>query len=69
MGRRSIFRDKRGGQRVQGIITKIGQQKFLAAKSRLAQLAQRAVHQVSDADAVEYLARGERETIIYLNSK
>lgn len=69
MGRPSIFRDKRGGMRVQAIITKIGKQKFLAARSRLAEMAKRKVSQVSDADVVEALSRGWEETEAYLKGE
>ena len=67
MGRPSLFRDKRGGLRVQAIIGRVGKQKFLAARARLAEIAKRKVRQVSASDTVEFLARGEAETIRYLN--
>ncbi len=66
MGRRAIFRGKDGGQRVQAIITKVGGQKFEKARVRLAKLAEWEATDVSDADVVEYLARGDAETIAYL---
>jgi hypothetical protein len=66
MGRASIFRDKEGGDRVQGVITKDGSKAFEAARKRLALLARRPVTQVSDADTIEFLARGERSTERYL---
>jgi hypothetical protein len=66
MGRRSIFRGKEGGVRVQAIITKIGGQKFERARKRLAELAGWASKDVSDADTVEFLARGEAETMAYI---
>jgi len=67
MGRPSIFRDKRGGLRVQATISRLGEQRFLAARARLAQLATREAGQVSAADTLEFLLRGEAETIRYLN--
>lgn len=66
MGRPSIFRHKMNGRYVQGYITKFGAERFDVARKRLAQLAQRKVGQVSDADVIEFLARGEADTITYL---
>ena len=65
-GRKSIFRNKAGGDRVQGIITRIGSQRFEEARHRLAVVARRLVSNVSDADVVEFLARGEKNTRDYL---
>lgn len=65
-GRPSIFRDKAGGDRVQGVITKVGSQRFEAARARLARLDNREVEQTSDADVIEYLARGDAETRVYI---
>ena len=72
-GRASIFRGKDGGIRVQGIITKIGGTKFEAARSQLSQL-YFDVHgawpkTVSDADVIEYMARGFAGTRSYLESE
>jgi hypothetical protein len=67
-GRASIFRDKKDGARLQGIITKAGSQRFEAARKRLARLAARDAEEVSDADTIEYLARGEAETVKYLRA-
>lgn len=69
MGRDSIFRDKEDGARVQGIITKIGKTAFEDARVKLALLAHRPPDRVSDADTIEYLARGERETKKYLQRR
>lgn len=62
-GRASIFRGKQGGARLQGVITKAGSNRFEQARKRLARLAGRDVEEVSDADTIEYLARGEAETL------
>ena len=61
-GRASVFRDKRGGDRVQGNLTREGKAAFLEARRRLAKLSKRKLSAVSDADVIEYLARGEEET-------
>lgn len=66
MGRRSIFRPKEGGYRVQGLITKTAGKKFEEARRRLAALAQWKVDDVSDADTTEFLARGDADTRAYL---
>lgn len=65
-GRPSIFRDKTGGRRVQGYLTRTGAELFETARGRLARLAKRAPTQVSDADVQEYLARGDAATRRYL---
>lgn len=66
MGRPSIFRDKKGGRYVQGIITKAGGRLFSAHRKRLAEIANRAPAKVSDADVIEYLARGESNSVAYI---
>lgn len=68
MGRPSIFRDKEGGQRVQALISKRGGKQFELARRCLAVLAKREPKHVSDADVVEYLARGEEETRLYIEA-
>jgi hypothetical protein len=65
-GNVSIFKDKAGGDRVQGNITPVGSRRFEQARARLGKLAGREKEQVSDADVIEYLARGERDTIAYI---
>jgi len=65
-GRPCIFRDKAGGTKKQGVITPAGTIRFEAARRRLAKLAGREVEQISDADTIEYLARGETETKAYI---
>lgn len=69
MGRPSIFRDKVGGQRVQAIISKTGASRFEAARKRLAKLAKWKPDQISDADVVEFLARGEADTVAYMQGQ
>lgn len=66
MARLSIFRDKTGGDRVQGDITPIGSSAFEAARRRVGKLAGVEYEHVSDADTIEYLARGEKATRLYL---
>lgn len=68
-GRASIFRDKKGGDRVQGVITPVGSTRFELARIALAKLAGREREHVSDADVIEYLARGEKNTRDYLAGK
>lgn len=67
-GRASLFRDKKGGDRVQGVITPLGSSRFEAARKRLGDLAGRDPEHVSDADVIEYLARGESATIAYFQA-
>ena len=63
-GRASVFRGKR--TRVQGLLTPAGAQQFERARRRLATLAGRAADDLSDADVIEFLARGEAKTRTYL---
>lgn len=65
-GRSSIFRDKKGGDRVQGVLTPVGSNRFEQSRKRLAKLAGREVEHVSDADVIEYEVRGEENTLKYL---
>lgn len=77
VGRRSIFRDKIDGEgvlrpgaaRIQAIISPKGSRRFTEARIRLAKLAGLEPEQVSDADVVEYLARGDSETRAYLKAQ
>lgn len=73
MGRPSIFRGKQGGRYVQAIITKTGGVEFERARLRLSQLVLRVKGvtpaSISDADTVEYLARGDDNTRAYLEAK
>lgn len=68
-GRPSIFKGKENGDRVQGYISQAGSKKFEDARRRLAVLAQWSVKAVSDADTIEYLARGDDETRKYLAAR
>lgn len=65
-GQPSIFRNKQGGDRVQGNITPIGSRRFEQARARLGRLAGWECERVSDADVIEYLARGEADTVAYI---
>lgn len=64
-GRPCVFRDKDGGYRFGGDLTKVGADRFEAHRRRLAQLAPH-VKNPSDADVIEYLARGEENTVAYI---
>ena len=63
-GRRAIFPGKSspGADRVQGVLSPVGSKAFEQARARLAAMTQREPEQVSDADTIEYLARGENAT-------
>lgn len=66
-GRAAIFTGKVGGDRVQGDITKEGSKAFERARKRLTAISKwDRPNPVSDADVIEYLARGERATFAYL---
>jgi hypothetical protein len=70
VGRDSIFRGKDGGLQVHGIITRTGGQRFERARRQLEALFYEVIGRpptgVSDADVIEYLARGRDETERYL---
>lgn len=70
MGRESIFRGKVPDNRVQGQLTPKGQQAFDVAREQLLRLYHSVMgHKpstVSDADTIEFLARGPAETRVYL---
>lgn len=70
MGRASVFRGKENGVRVQGIITKTGGQMFETQRRKLsalyAAIMRRRPATVSDADVIEYMARGDGLTALYL---
>lgn len=74
MGRWSIFRDKVKDvdHRVQGILSDIGRSSFERQREQLGRLYQavmgRAATTVSDADTIEFLARGELDTRHYLKT-
>lgn len=58
MGRASIYRGKKGGDRVQGVLTRDGSRHFQVKRKQLALLTRRRLSQVSDADVIEWMARG-----------
>lgn len=62
LGRVALFRNK--SERVQGLITKTGAAKMRQAKARIVKLTGTSMV-VSDADAIEFLARGEKESLEY----
>lgn len=70
-GRDSLFRDKR--HRVQGFLTDDGHTAFEAARSGLADLAMKITGTrpaaVSDADVLEYCARGYASAAAYLRTR
>lgn len=65
IGRPCVFRDKAGGDRVQGEITRAGSVRFEAHRRALGKLAPHVKHP-SDADVIEYLAIGEAATRDYI---
>ena len=69
MGRPSVFRDKNKRNRVVGILTDTGAEKFNAARQRLSVLSGMDVELVSDGDVVEFLARGANATREYLRRR
>jgi hypothetical protein len=72
-GRVSIFRDKADGVRVQGVLTKKGGKAFERRRAELAKLHYHMMGVrptvISDADVIEFLARGEWETRGYLGDE
>jgi len=66
MGRPSVFRDKQGGARVQGMLTKQGIVAFNLRRKELAKLMSREAKQITEADVIEWLARGDANTRDYL---
>ncbi len=65
--RPSIFRDK--SVRVQGVISAMGSKCFEERRRALAKLAGWDPKKVSDADTIEYLARGDVSTKLYLKGE
>lgn len=61
-GRESLFRGKKGGDRVQGVLTPAGSRRFEQARARLGRMIGKDAEKVSDADVIEFLARGDEET-------
>lgn len=56
-GRASLYRNKKGGVRVQGVLTREGGRLFDTLRKRIARRFRREV--VSDADVIEALVRGD----------
>ena len=69
-GRRSMFRGKKGGKRLTLLMTKTGGRFFNARRKELAQfhhaVTGRHFKHPSDADVVEFMARGLWNTETYL---
>lgn len=63
----SIFHDKRKGSRYQGVLTKIGSEQFERERKALASLAGKPIDKVTDADVMEAMARGGKNTVLYLD--
>lgn len=68
-GRPTIFTPKTGAPVRAQALTIAGSKRFEAHRRRLAKLAGWEVEAVSDADTVEFMARGEQDTIDYLKAK
>jgi hypothetical protein len=66
-GRASIFRNKLRTCRVQAILSKDGYKAFNVARRKLAALVGWQAAKVSDADTIEYLARGHEATRVYVS--
>lgn len=62
----SIFHDKRNGSRYQGVLTAIGSEQFERERKALAALTGKPVKRVTDADVMEAMARGGKNTVLYL---
>jgi hypothetical protein len=63
-GHASLYRGKKDGVRIQGILTPQGGVAFEQARRRIAEMHQRTVNATSDADVVEFLARHWTETLL-----
>lgn len=68
MARPAIFSEPKI-VRIQGVISKPGSVKFEQARKTLAKLVGWVPSRVSDADTIEFLARGRQETLKYLEMK
>jgi len=66
LGRPSVFLNK-NGRYVNGTLTKTGTELFDAAHRQLIKLTGKP--KVSQADVIEFLARGEENTLKYLEGK
>jgi hypothetical protein len=73
MGRPSLFaRDPKTKRRVQGYLSEAAATKFDAQRARLASIARQETGQsweVSDAETLEFLCRGEKDTRRYLRER
>lgn len=73
MGRPSLFaRDPKTKRRVQGYLTEDASKKFDRARERLVAIARQETGQswnVSDAETLEFLCRGEKDTRRYLRER
>ncbi len=72
IGRASIFTNPDGRpkvDRVNGVITAAGSVRFELHRKQLGKLVGLDPEQVSDADVVEYMARGEAESRKYLKDR
>lgn len=73
MGRPSLFaRDPKTKRRVQGFLSEAAARKFDAARERLRVIARHETGQswdVSDAETLEFLCRGEKDTRRYLRER
>lgn len=68
-GRPTIFTDKHGDSVRVEALTITGSKRFEFHRRRLAKLAGWDTEKVSDADTVEFMARGEVGTMKYLEAK
>jgi hypothetical protein len=66
MGRASFFRGKikSSKYRVQGLLTRVGRRLFEARRREFCRLV--GMKEASDADVIEYLARGHDDTLLYM---
>lgn len=67
-GRPSLFGPK-STARVQAVLTVTGSVRFEATRTRVANLIGKEAEQVSDADVIEFLVRGEKEALAILQPK
>ena len=74
MGRDAIFRDKNLKDRVQAPLTDVGRVEFERGRTALAALYKHIMgrpwgRRITDADTIEYLARGVDKTTRYLGKR
>lgn len=67
-GTASLFRgkEKLAKYRVQGLLTPAGRLRFEAQRQRIAALTRRPLDRVSHADVIEFLARGDADSLRYI---